>query len=167
MTTSGHHRLDGELLRSGGVGPGDDPDGVWAVGQGPVDGRGELLVADDGIDVLARNHLGECRSREGRVEQQDVRADPVGGDQRLDEATVVARHDPDDARGTAGHVLQRGREGIGALVDVAPRQRAELVHQAGPVGAALGALAKPEVMPMFSRAMAAAIRRYCPAAAER
>ena len=108
---------------------------------------GELLVVDDGVDAFALHDLRQRGPGERRVQQQHVGTDPVGGDQRLDEAAVVACHDADDLRSRSGgdirlelpapQILQCGGESIGALVDFAPGQRAELVDETRPVGAAL------------------------------
>ena len=78
------------------VGPGDDPRRVGFVGQRAVDGVGELLVVDDGVDAFALHDLGQRGSGERCVQQQHVGTDPVGGDQRLDEAAVVAGHDAEN-----------------------------------------------------------------------
>ena len=72
--------------------------GVRFVGQRAVDRRGELLVVDDGVDAFAVDDLGQRGPGERGVEQHHVRADPVGGHQRLDKAAVVAAHDADDLR---------------------------------------------------------------------
>ena len=55
----------------------------------------------------------------------------VGGDQCLDEAAVVARHDADDFR--SRFVMQRGGQCVCALVDLTPRQRVQFVDETGPV----------------------------------
>jgi hypothetical protein len=131
----GDHRLDRQFLPSG-IGPRDDPHRVGRIGQRPLDGRRELLVVDDGDRSpgrLPRHDLRQRRACEGGVQQQHVGADAVRRDQRIDEATVVSGHDPDHAGRAAGQRLQRGRERVGALVDLAPRQHADLVDQTGPV----------------------------------
>ena len=133
--------LDGRHVLGDAVGPGDDPGGIGAVGQRAVDGLGELLVVDHCVDALALDHLGQRRPGERGVQQQHVGADPVGGDQGLDEAAVVAAHDAANraARrrlGRAGCLQGRGQR-VRALVDFAPGQSAELVDEPGAVGAAL------------------------------
>ena len=55
----------------------------------------------------------------------------------LDEAAVIAAHDPDHLGLTARERLQGRGERVAPLVDLAPRQGAQLVDEAGPVRAAL------------------------------
>ena len=79
---------------------------------GAVDGVGELLVVDHHVDVFPVDHLGQRRTGERGVQQQHVGADAGGRDQRLDEAAVVAAHDPDGLR---AEFLQCGGQCVGAL----------------------------------------------------
>ena len=69
---------------------------------------GELLVVDHRRRALALEHLDQLRTRERRVEEQDVGAELGGGHAGVDEAPVVAAHDRDAV----------------ALVDAPRRQRA-------------------------------------------
>ena len=87
------------------VGPGDDPRGIRVVDQCTVDDLGELLVVDDGVSALASDHLRQGGSGERGVQQQQVGADAVGRNDGLDEAAVVAAHDPDHPRLPAGERL--------------------------------------------------------------
>ena len=104
---AGYQRLDSGVVVVRVVGPRDDAGRVGSVGQRTVHRFGELLVVDHRVGVLAFDNVGQRRAGERRVEQQHVGADPVGGDQRLDEAAVVAAHDRHDLRGATGQTLQR------------------------------------------------------------
>jgi hypothetical protein len=87
------------------VHPGEDSAGVRPVGEGLVDRVGELLVVDDGVGVLAVDHVGQRRPGERGVEQQHVGTDAGGRDQRFDEAAMVAAHDADCLGCAAGQLL--------------------------------------------------------------
>ena len=119
------------------VGPGDDPRGLRVVGQCAVDGLGELLVVHDGVCAFTSDHLCQRGAGERGVQQQQIRADAVRRDDGLDEAAVIAAHDPDHPRLPAREGLQGGRERVAPLVDVAPGQGAQLVDEAGPIRASL------------------------------
>ena len=119
------------------VRPCDDPGGVGFIGQRAVHRIGELLVVDHRVRAFAVDHLGQRRAGERGVEQQHVCADPVGCDQRFDEAAVVAAHDRHHVRGSAGQPLQRRGQRIGALVELTVGQRSEFVDQRRTVRAAL------------------------------
>jgi hypothetical protein len=54
------------------------------------------------FEALPRHHLRQRWPCERSVQQQHVCADAVGGDERFDEAAVVARHDRDDLRSRPG-----------------------------------------------------------------
>ena len=56
---------------------------------------GELLVVDERLRPLAPRHLDQLRAGEHRVEVERAGAELGGGQGRLDEAAVVAAHDPD------------------------------------------------------------------------
>jgi hypothetical protein len=59
----------------------------------------ELLVVDEQVDALALGHLPNLGTREGGVEEDDARAALGGGEERLQEAAVVAGQD--------GHAVSR------------------------------------------------------------
>ena len=118
-----------------GVVPGDE---ALAPPRGVVDQLLELVVVDQRLRLLALGDVGELRAREGRVEEQHVGAELRARHHRLDEAAVVAAHQ--------AHVVALAdpvggepvRERVGALVDLAEGQRAELVDQRDLVAVALG-----------------------------
>ena len=143
------------------VGPRDDAGGVGLVGQRTVHRVGELLVVDHRVGAFAVDHLGQRRAGERRVQQQHVGADPVGRDQRLDEAAVVAAHD--------GQPLPVCRRAAPAAPPPT-RRRAGRAHgrsacpsssiSAGRFGQRCADIAKPLVTARPSRRTTAAMRRY-------
>ena len=98
----GDQLLDGDVVLFRVVGPPDDAGGVGLVCQCAVNRVGELFVVDHRVGALAVDYVGQSRAGERRVEQQHVGADPVGRDQRLDETAMVAAHDGQHFRCSAG-----------------------------------------------------------------
>ena len=89
----------------------------------------ELLVVDDRNRALLLTDLADLRRGEHCVEEDQISADPVGGDSHLDEITVVAaEHGDPVARPDAG-----GREPacqrVRPLIELAVAQRASVVNQ--------------------------------------
>ncbi len=78
------------------------------------DEPGELLVVDDGDGVLAREHVGDLRAGEGRVQVQRAGAELRAGDGRFDEAAVVAAHDRDAVPFAYAGRRERAGERVGA-----------------------------------------------------
>ena len=95
---------------------------------------GVLLVVDQDVDVLAAEQLGQLRPGERGVEQHQVGAELAGGDQRLDEAAVVAGQQADPAASVLEVRRERGGQRVGALLELAPRHRTALVDQRDPLG---------------------------------
>ncbi len=112
--------------------PGQDPVGRLGPGEQP----GELLVVDDGLRLLAGQHVGQLRAGERGVEVEHVGAELGDCRTRVDEPAVVAAHHRHpvtlaDAPGPEG-----AGEGVAATVELAEGQRAQLVDQSGAVGVA-------------------------------
>jgi hypothetical protein len=105
---------------------------------GVLDEVAELLVVDERLRLLALGDVGELRARERGVEEQRVGAQLRARHDRVDEAAVVAAHDP-DAVALLDALLGEGvRERVGALVDVLEGQRPELVDDRRGVRVARG-----------------------------
>ena len=79
-----------------------------------------------------------CGPENDGVQEQRVRAELGAGDDRLDEAAVVAGHDRDVVALVDAVVGERVRERVRALVDLAERQLPELVDDRDLVGVARG-----------------------------
>ena len=99
---------------------------------------GELLVVDDRLRLLAVGDVGQLRAGERRVEEQRVRPELRAGDDRLDEAAVVAGHDRHVVALVDAVVGERVGERVRALLDLPERELAELVDQRDLVGVAGG-----------------------------
>lgn len=129
------HLLDSERLavRRRGVGPRHDVRGARPVGERPTDDLGELFVVNDGVRAFAGDHLGQRRSGERGVQQQQTGADAVRRDDGFDEAAMIAVHDADHPRLAAREGLQRCGERVAPLVDFTPGQRPELVDEPRPI----------------------------------
>ena len=132
------------------VGPGDDPPHAPV---DPVEQPGELLVVDQRLRPLAPRHLDQLRPGEHRVEVERAGAELGGGQRRLDEAAVVAAHDPDPVAGADPDPGERVGERVGAALELLPGERAALVDQRGRVG-------------VVERGGGDAGRRRCPPAQE-
>ena len=107
------------------VGPSDDPvDRAVDPGQEVA----ELLVVDERLRRLAPSHLGQLRAGEHRVEVERAGAELGRRQSRLDEAAVVAAHDPDPVA-VADPKLGRESvgEGIGAPVQPFEAERSAFV----------------------------------------
>ena len=86
------------------VGPADDPrDRVVDA----LEQAGELLVVDERLRPLAARHLDQLRAGEHRVEVERAGAELGRGQGRLDEAAVVAAHDPDPVAVADPHRARR------------------------------------------------------------
>ena len=114
------------------VGPRQDPVGRLGPGEQP----GELLVVDDGLRLLAGQHVGQLRAGERGVEVEHVGSELGDCRTRVDEPAVVAAHHRHpvtlaDAPGPEG-----AGKGVAAAVELAEGQRAQLVDQSGAVGVA-------------------------------
>jgi len=82
--------------------------------------------------------------------------DPVGGDERVDEAAVVAGISPMEP--SEARVWQRGGECVSASVDSRPGQLAELVDESGLYAASAARWpANPDVRPKSRAASTAAM----------
>ena len=95
-------------LRRGAVVPGDDP---LHAGLDAAQQVAELLVVDQRLRPLALHHLGQLRAGEHRVEVERRGAELGRRQGRLEEAAVVAGHDPDPVAGADPRA--RGRSGRG------------------------------------------------------
>ncbi len=89
----------------------------------------ELLVVDEHLGRLAPRHLGQLRTGEHRVEVEGAGAELGGRKRRLDEAAVVAAHDPDAVAVADAHLREGVGEGVGATMHLLEGQRAALVDQ--------------------------------------
>ena len=110
------------------VGPADDPRDALV---DAVEQAGELLVVDERLRPLAAGHLDQLRAGEHRVEVEGAGAELGGGQGRLDEAAVVAAHDPDPVAVADPHPLEGVGEGVGAPVQLLEGERAAFVDQRG------------------------------------
>ena len=97
----------------------------------PSSRLGELLVVDEHLGALAARHLGQLRAGEHRVQVERAGAELGGGEGRLDEAAVVAAHDPDPVAVADPHPLEGVGEGVGAAVQLLEGERAALVDDRG------------------------------------
>ena len=95
----------------------------------PVEQAGELLVVDERLRPLAPRHLDQLRAGEHRVEVERAGAELGRGQRRLDEAAVVAAHDPDPVAGADPHLGEGVGEGVGAAVDLLEGERAAFVDR--------------------------------------
>ena len=98
----------------------------------------ELVVVDQRLRLLALGDVGELRARERGVEEQHVRAQLRARDHGVDEAAMVAAHQADVVTGRDPVGGERVRECVGALVDLAEGERAELVDDRRLAAVALG-----------------------------
>ena len=130
---------------AGSIGPRHDACDVRKVAQRRIHDGAELLVVDDDVGAFPRHHLREGRTGERRVQQQHVRADPLGGGECVDEPAMVAAHDAHHPRCPTGQLLQCGRERVGPGVELPIAQHTEFVDQRGTVRAALRRHAIPTV----------------------
>src|SRR6202035_4182712 len=98
-----------------------------------ADEPGELFVVDHRRRIFALEHIGDLRTRKGRVQVQRACTALCAGDGRLDEATVVTAHDR-NARVfvDAGVGERRGKRGR-ARIDVAESLSATVVDDRGAV----------------------------------
>ena len=80
----------------------EDACGVRLIGEGPVYRVGEFGVVNDGVDTFTVDNLSQCRAGERRVQQEHVGTNTIGRDECLDKASVIAAHDADGLRSTAG-----------------------------------------------------------------
>jgi hypothetical protein len=94
---------------------------------GVLEHLGELLVVEQRLGLLAPDHVRQLRPAERRVEEQHVAAELRARDQRVDEAAVVARHQPDAVALAQPGVRQRVGERVGARLDLPERERPQLV----------------------------------------
>ena len=97
----------------------------------PVEQLGELLVVDERLGALAAGHLGELGPGEHRVEVERAGAELGRGQRRLDEAAMVATHDPDPVAVADPHPREGVGEGVGAPLQLLEGERAALVDQRG------------------------------------
>ena len=121
----GDQLVDGRVVAALGVVPRHDP---FAALAGLGEQAAELLVVDDRARALALHHLGQLRAGEGRVQVERVGSELRKRKGGLDEAAVVAAHDPHAVALLHAGVRQGGRERVGAAVHLAEGERAELVH---------------------------------------
>ena len=108
------------------VGPADDPRDALV---DPVEQAGELLVVDERLRSLAARHLDQLRPGEHRVEVERAGAELGRGERRLDEAAVVAAHDPDPVAVADPHLAEGVGERVGATVHLLEGERAAFVDQ--------------------------------------
>ena len=126
----------GETRRPGlGLGPRNE---AQAAVRGGADALGELRVADDRAGVLAGADRRDLRAGEGGVEQQRVRAQLGGRDERLDEAAVVATEDRDHVVLADPRLSPRMRECVRAPVHLGEGQLAMVVDDRRRAGVANG-----------------------------
>ena len=78
--------------------PGDEAGDLRRVLLGPGEQLVELGVVDDRLRLLALDHAVQLRAGEVGVHEQHGRAELRAGEQRVDEAAVVAAHDRDPIR---------------------------------------------------------------------
>ena len=79
-------------------------------------------------------HLDQLRAGEHRVQVERAGAELGGGQGRLDEAAVVAAHDPDAVAEADSHRLEGVGEGVGAAVEPLEAERPPLVDDGDLVG---------------------------------
>ena len=153
------------------VDPADDAgDGVLHA----LQQAGELGVVDQRLRRLAARHLDQLRPGEHRVQVEGAGAELGGGESRLDEAAVVAAHDPDPVAVADAHRGEGVGERVGAAVQTLEAERAALVDDrdlvrvvdrgGGDPGRRRGAPAR-KVAPIFAApCRAASARRSRPRA---
>ena len=88
----------------------------------------ELLVVDQRLRPLALHHLDQLRAGEHRVQVERPGAELGRRQGRLEEAAVVAAHDPDPVAGADPHRGEGVGERVGALVQALPGERAAFVE---------------------------------------
>ena len=91
---------------------------------------GELLVVDHQSRRLALEHVDELGAGEGGVEVEDVGAQLGDRDRGVDEAAVVAAHHRHRVALPHAALGERAGQRVGAAVQLAPGQLAELVDHA-------------------------------------
>jgi hypothetical protein len=96
-----------------------------------VDQLLELVVVDQRLGLLALGDVGELRAGERRVEEQHVGAELRARDHRVGEAAMVAAHDADAVARLDAVGGQRVGQRVRARVDLAERERPELVDDRG------------------------------------
>jgi hypothetical protein len=94
-----------------------------------VEQAGELLVVDQRLRPLATGHLDELRPGEHRVQVERAGAELGAGQRRLDEAAMVAAHDPDPVAVADPDPLEGVGERVGAPLKLLEAERAALVDQ--------------------------------------
>ncbi len=125
VVAGGDQRVERLLLRLA-VGPADDARDALV---DAVEQAGELLVVDQRLRPLAPHHLDQLRPGEHRVEVERAGPELGGGKGRLDEAAVVAAHDPDAVSRPDPHLGEGVGEGVGAAVHALEGERAAFVDQ--------------------------------------
>ena len=106
------------------VGPGDHPRHALV---DPVEQPGELLVVDEHLRALAAGHLDQLRPGEHRVEVEGAGAELGRRQRHLDEAAVVAAHDPDPVAEADPHLREAVGEGVRAPVHLLEGERSAFV----------------------------------------
>jgi hypothetical protein len=99
---------------------------------------GELVVVDQRGRTLAFAHRGELRLRETGVHEQDLRAELAGGEHGHDEPAVVAAQQGEHGAVVQPALAPRVRESVGAAVEVAEGELAEVVDESEHVAVTLG-----------------------------
>ncbi len=125
VVVGGDQRVERRALHLA-VGPGDDAGDALV---DAVEQAGELLVVDERLRRLALGHLDQLRPGEHRVEVERAGAELGRGQRRLDEAAVVAAHDPDPVARSDPHCGEGVGKRVGAAVHPLEAERAAFVDQ--------------------------------------
>ena len=108
------------------LGPADHP---LDAAVDPVEQILELFVVDERFGSLATRHLDQLGPGEHRVQVEGAGAELGGRERRLDEAAVVATHDPDPVAVADPHPRESPGEGVAASVQLVEGERAAFVDQ--------------------------------------